>query len=628
MFNSFLHLKTRNLFLCLLILLFSSCPTPLNNPGTSSSTTASTNTTCPTCPTCPDPADDEDTEQPTEPNPAPRIKSYAVYYGPLDASAIQGLKAYELVIVHPDQAMNYDATMTKAALGSSIRELKEAGVIVIAYVSVGEDLRVRSRFHSYDAVNYPDIPQTGYHPDWDELRGDPRFYRAEDFNYVGPVLDPRGPRDGGGPLSGYYRWPSVSAQGWAPYYLDDADRNWTGAGDGLPDYNLNFGAFFVNVGDRLWYETLRDQTRSVDGLFGLDELMSADGLAFDGLFLDTVDTMGPNTYTNADSPVPSEFEWTAPGLLYFVQNLRRDYPGIKVVQNRGLFFFDPRLAHYRHSARGLIDFVMFESYRLDSDPNLDIAESAYYRENQKRIRQAAMVEASRPDGFQMLSLGYVAPSTSDEAQVAADVAEATASGFVHYITNPAITALRIDGLNARNTPDTEPPVWSSTGYVNYDAWPDAYLAPLVPRIGIGSYEWGSRSGYDTNNFRLYYDIALDRDPVGYVAYRFNLNNGTLLRPDIAVDSWYAWTAGGAEWQEFFTMAEALPLVLRVRPEYERQYISAPPVYTLPNVPPLAYWSEVPGIEPGIPYLLLLRAKDTSGNATGNINIAKLTIPVQ
>jgi endo-alpha-1,4-polygalactosaminidase (GH114 family) len=546
-----------------------------------------------------------------------------VYYGPLDDAAVQALKAYELVIVHPDQAMNSTTGITAAILASRIRELKAAGVIVIAYISVGEDLRVRSYFSFYAANTYPGNSSAGWHPDWAALQTDQRFYRGDDYNYVGPVLDPRGALDGGGPLDGYYRWPGLCDTGWAPYYLDDGDRNWITGSYGLPDYNLNFGAFFVNIGDRLWYETLRDQSRSVDGLFGMDELLSSDGLAFDGLFLDTIDTMGPNTYTNAGAPVPSEFEWTAPGLLYFIQNLRRDHPDILVVQNRGLFFFDPRLAHHRHAARGLIDYVMFESYRLDSSIETSVNNSAYYRENQKRIRQALMVEACRPDGFQVLSLGYVAVET-DEQEVAADIAEANASGFVHYITNPVITELRIDALNARSSADTAAPVWSTTGYVNTEGYPDAYNAALIPRVGISNYQWGVQAGYDTGNFRLYYDIALDRDPVTYVAYRFNLDTGTLLRPDLTGEPWWTWAENSLEWQEFFQRADEISLVARIRPEYEDQYGQDP--YTEQNDPPLAYWSEIPETIAGVPYLFLLRARDASGNETDNINILKLTIP--
>lgn len=617
----------QTLFLLATILVASSCPTPLDD-GQDKDDTNLDDPACPVCPETPEPG----TAMPDPPLATPRITSYAVYYGPLDPDAIQALKAYELVIIHPDQAMNSAEGITEAILASRISELKAAGVIVIAYVSVGEDLRVRQYFSQYEAGTYPGNANPGWHPDWVRLKEDERFYQSGNYNFVGPVLDPRGALDGGGPLDGYYRWPICSNTGWASYYLDDADRNWITLDNGLPDYNLNFGAFFVNVGDRLWYETLRDQTRALDGLFGMDELLSADDLACDGLFLDTIDTMGPNTYTDAGATVPSEYEWTAPGLLYFIQNLRRDYADLTIVQNRGLFFFDPRLAHYQHSASGLIDFVMFESYRLDSSDATSV-DNAFYRENQKRVRQALMVEASRPDGFQVLSLGYVA-APGDEAEVAADIAEASASGFVHYITNPDITALRLDALNARSAPDSQAPAWSSTGYVNATPLPDAYSDSLTPRIGIQGYEWGTKAGYATAGLRLNYDLALDRDPVCYVAYRFNLNNGTLLQPELTVgptgepvEPWWGWLADGPEWQEFFQRAEVISLLAQVRPEYEAQYeVLNGASYTEQNQPPVAYWSEIPGTEAGVPYLILLRARDDAGNETDNINIQKLTIP--
>ena len=631
--NGTFHTLLNVALLIAVAILVSSCPNPLDNHTDDIVDTDAT-------PDIPDEGDQDSPEEAPVVDPADdagttsRISSYAVYYGPLDSTSVAALKAYDLVIVHPDQAMNSTPGISVALLRASVQELKAAGVTVIAYVSVGEDLRVRTYFHPYDATYYPDLPDDGWlHPDWSSLQTDGRFYKSwpTDLNFVGPVVDPRGALDGGGALDSYYRWPYQTDKGWASYYLDDADRNWVPSlNPDLPDYNRYFGAFFVNVGDRLWYETLRDQTRSFDGLFGMDELLSSDGLGFDGLFLDTIDTMGPNTYTKSGDPVPSEYEWTAPGLLYFIQNVKRDYPDTLIVQNRGLFFFDPRLAHYKHSARGLIDFVMFESYRLDSSADTDVDTSTYYRENQKRIRQALMVEASRPDGFQVLSLGYVAEAT-DENEVQADIAEATSSGFVHYITNPDITEIRTDALTARTVLDTLAPVWSSTGYVNNDVWPDAYTEDLVAREGIRLTDWGYLSGYDATGLRLYYDVALDRNPVSYIVYCFNLTQGTAINPDTVWGAepwlkWDTWLHDGPEWQEFFSRAEAIQVTTRVRPEYENQYGAPAPDPANANDPPLAYWSEVPRIQPGVPYLLLLRARDSGGNETSNRNLALIEMP--
>ncbi len=197
--------------------------------------------------------------------------------------------------------------------------------------------------------------------------------------------------------------------------------------------------------------------------------------------------MGPNSYTGPADPVPSEYEWTAPGLPEFLDRLTSDYPNAQIVQNRGLFFFDPRLSHYTYNAAEHIDYVMFESYRLDSREDINWTPQ-FYRENKKRIRQLLMVAASdaasSDDGFTVLSLGY-AEGPGAETEVPADIAEATDSGFLHYITNAELNDIRTDAINARDSntyPDRTAPQWSSTGYVNLDsAWQDAYSQSLIPR---------------------------------------------------------------------------------------------------------------------------------------------------
>lgn len=79
------------------------------------------------------------------------------------------------------------------------------------------------------------------------------------------------------------------------------------------------------------------------------------GLGCDGVFLDTIDTAAPNTYTSTASSNESKFEWTAPGFSAFIQHVRQAYPDRLILQNRGLFFFDPQYPHYAFTPRGNID---------------------------------------------------------------------------------------------------------------------------------------------------------------------------------------------------------------------------------------------------------------------------------
>jgi hypothetical protein len=299
--------------------------------------------------------------------------------------------------------------------------------------------------------------------------------------------------------------------------------------------------------------------------------------------------------------VPSEYEWTAPGLRAFLDRLTRDYPDTLIVQNRGLFFFDPRLPHYAHSAGEYVDYVMFESYRLDSNEAVAINDR-FYRENRDRIRQLLMVEARRSNGFQVLSLGY-AEGPGAEGEVDADIAEATASGFVHYITNSALTTIRSETLfvrEASRTPDRDAPVWSTTGYVD-----GSYTEALVPRVGIQTVDAISGTGGST--LRLTFDIALDRDPVEYVLYHLPAETA----PDL---------------ETFLSTADQAVVSATINPAYASQYtdVGAYPVYASQNDPPPAYRVDVPGFVPGSSTALLLRARDATGNETTNERILMVT----
>jgi len=55
--------------------------------------------------------------------------TYAVYFGPLDPGKLADLKAFDLGILHPDSGVT----------PSQVAELKAAGVVILAYVSIGEE---------------------------------------------------------------------------------------------------------------------------------------------------------------------------------------------------------------------------------------------------------------------------------------------------------------------------------------------------------------------------------------------------------------------------------------------------------------------------------------------------------
>jgi hypothetical protein len=433
------------------------------------------------------------------------VDQYVANYGAWTANDVAIAKRHQLVIADPGRANLSRADIEDMQRGA-VRDDPADDVLVLCYVSVGEDLRSQ--------------PLSD-----DEIRADPRF-RGDGS---GPRMDPRGPGADGGPLDGIdpRGVASNGGGGFASYYLDDNDvhNRPNHVGDGFPDRNAIFGGLFVNAGDPKWFEAVDAMTTDgPDGRPGLRELLTADygrGLDCDGVFLDTIDTAAPNSYTNASSANQTEFEWTAPGFGAFIRHVHESYPAKLVLQNRGVFFFDPRKPQYQFNARGAIDFLLFESYRLNSN-DFEEWNPIQYPDNRYNIAPKLMAEANRADGFKVLSLGYAEGppdqmsaetllgqssvglgSLLEDIHVTQDLA-----GFRHYLTNAHVTLVDDFVLTHADLDDHEPPRWTST----YNDHADLPAGEPTPRIGI---QVAEGSG---GKITVRWDVALDQHRVRYVLY--------------------------------------------------------------------------------------------------------------
>ena len=438
---------------------------------------------------------------------ARQANNYLANYGDWDAAKVAVAREHDVVILNP----NGRKTVTRQ-LVQSIQEGQgdpAHPTLVLCYISIGEDLRTASETD-------------------EELATDPRFHG----DGTGPRMDPRGPDADGDPITGIdpLGLPSNGGTGYASYYLDDnsVHNDPNHIGDGIPDRNGNFNGCFVNAGDPAWFAALQDmQVDSPDRVAGLREILTTTygrGLGCDGVFLDTIDTAAPNGWTNQNSSNQSEFEWTAPGFAAFLQRLRAAYPDVVVLQNRGLFYFNPVHPQYQFIPRGNVDFVMFESYRLNSassnNPN-----PFFYADNRYMLTPRLMAEANRPDGFRVLSLGYAegpADQMSEGTLVGASslgydslledihVAERLA-GFRHYLTNSSVTLLNTFVLDHADRSDTVGPVWTST-YNDHNPGYPTPPAAATPRVGIQEVVAGAGS------LTVRWDVALDLDRVRYALY--------------------------------------------------------------------------------------------------------------
>ena len=436
---------------------------------------------------------------------ARHVESYLVNYGSWDATSIAVAKRHDLVIVHPT-ARNLKADLIADLQGGADPADPGDDVVVLCYVSIGQDDR---SFGLTDA----------------QAAADPRFKG----DGTGPRIDPRGPTPAAPVLTGLdpKGLPSNGGTGWASYYLDDNSvfRSPQHLGDGIPDRSGEFGVFYVNAGDPKWFDVV--DGRLIDGpdhSTGLRELLTHDhgrGYGCDGLFLDTLDTVAPNSYTNADSAALSKFEWTAAGMSRFVARVRQSYPDRLLLQNRGLFYFDPRLPHFALTTRGSIDFAFFESYRLGSRPT----PGSFHLDNRFNVAPKLMAEANRPDGFTVLSLGYAEgtglPGAVDTLLGKTNVGldslledirvSQTLAGFRHYMTNAQISLVNTFVHDHSKLDDLAPPQWTST----YND------KPFVPMVGPG--EPTARVGVQEvvpapKGLTIRWDVALDMSRVGYAAY--------------------------------------------------------------------------------------------------------------
>ena len=484
--------------------------------------------------------------------------TYMLHYGLVDDRVIEVAKEYDVVILHPKMA-NLTA--------DQVQEIRSAGTCVLGYISIGEDLRTAGM------TAEEMIKDKRFTGDKSGPRVDPRPKGTIDLDNV----DPLGKASPGGKC-------------YASYYLDDNDF------DGKPDINVNFNCAFTNIGDPVWFEVLdKMQLDKEDKVAGLREILTDDygrGLGCDGVFLDTIDTCAPNKYTSDSEAYKTRFEWTAPGVPDFIERLKKQYPDKLILQNRGLFFYDPRLPQFDYSPRKNIDFLLFESYMLDS--NFDkLYEEGYYAENKFSCAPKIMAEAGRPDGFRVLSLGYaegpaeyrlietlLGKSDVGLGILLEDMNEAQNAGFSHYITDAKVELVNDFVITHEDKTDTSPPVWSNT-YNDFITWP---ITPLPTRVGIGQVE------PVTEGMTVRWDVALDRNKVSYTLYYQKAPFDFGADPELAA-------------------AQKVDLIPEMGEGY--CYGAGPENYP--------YQATIQGLDAGETYYFVIRAKDASQNKNEDKN---------
>lgn len=490
--------------------------------------------------------------------------TYMIYYGEVNDEVIGKAAQYDLVILHPKQG-----NITR----EQVAQIQRGGAYVLGYISIGEDLRTNGMTPEQ---MLQDARFTG---DGTGPRIDPRDEGVENLDHI--VLNGE---------------PSPAGAGFASYYLDDNDQ------DGNPDFNPNFNCAYTNIGDPAWFDVL-DSMRidDVDGIAGIREILTEEygrGLGCDGLFLDTIDTCAPNSFTGDEEPHKTRFEWTAPGVAKFMERLKEQYPDKYVLQNRGIFFYHYGHPHFAYSPRSYIDFLMYESYMLDSDPT-HLYSEGYFADNKNVYAPKLCAEAGRPDGFQVLSLGYaegpeefqLKKTLSGESNegleiLMEDIEQAqNRAGFSHYITDGGLMLINSFVIDHGEEEDDTPPEWSSV-HNSSATWP---REEPIPRVGIGQAE------PIENGMIVRWDVAMDRNNVVYTLYYQKEPFDLKEDPDLE-------------------QAQKLELVPETGDGYG--YGALPDTYP--------YQASVTGLDSGDTYYFMIRARDCSPGRNEEKNTVMLT----
>ena len=328
------------------------------------------------------------------------------------------------------------------------------------------------------------------------------------IGYVSLGEDNSGNRQGNGTGPCYYNYDSSKViyenKGYASWYVDDKDKN------GLPDSNPNWGSYYVNAGDSLWWNYIKTNSTGTDNTLVVKKC--------DGLFLDTIDSATPWA--------PWPYRWTVVGMSNLVHWLRETYPDKYLIANRGLFYFDSTMTQaYAHTIRPDIDADMFESYFIEGDRTTWA----------KKINH----EAQKPDGFKVIALDYFQPNQT--SSINQQINEVFSYGWGDYISSSSLNEIRYDVFH-RHTVDTNPPTWNSsiglTGAVAGDQSVTLQWGQLTDQslpLHFDIY-YSSSTAFDTASAKILKNINASFDSVtGTYSYKVDgLNNYTKYNFSIRV----------------------------------------------------------------------------------------------
>jgi hypothetical protein len=286
------------------------------------------------------------------------------------------LQAFDLVILHPDSGVTV----------AEVEELQAAGVIVLGYVSIGEEP--------------PGLLYT------DTMSGPVRY-------------------EPGGNCCGVENR-HCEYNDYACYYLDEDN-------DGEPDTRQDgpWGSHFVDAASPYWRDKVRlcnKDTMTDCNFYGTDYVLYT--LGCDGLFLDTVDTASPW----------HQYSYTLDAMADLICTISDWYPDQYAVLNRGIFYADP--SYGANVVRPCINGIVFEGYCSVWDWELkEGRDSPWFEDNRDIWAPKLNGQRALTDGYTVFALDYFTPT--QQISIAHQISETVERwGWLEYISTPYLDTVR------------------------------------------------------------------------------------------------------------------------------------------------------------------------------------------
>jgi len=212
-------------------------------------------------------------------------------------------------------------------------------------------------------------------------------------------------------LLGYISLAEVGEYRW--YWPEISTADW------ILDKNPNWDSWMVDVRETAWHEMVLDK---------IIPRILADG--FQGLFLDTIDTAEYLEKWHPGGKIPGAQE----GMIKLVREIRRRYPKIYLVGNRGFSMLD-KIGPYLD---GVVAESIFTSVDLANDKTL-LRSASQYDDKVRQLRRAR-------DKFHLtvLTLDYM--NRHLEPQIKNIISISRANGFVPFVSTPQLDTVYHDTL--------------------------------------------------------------------------------------------------------------------------------------------------------------------------------------